>query len=319
MGLFNRYIKEGKGIKKEDVLKGFGFKKFFQLIGDKFWRLCTLNLLYFAVNLPVFGLLAYLSTVGGIRYFAPANVLYQPLHGVMLHGSNPALEALRGVVGVQIESYYPGTVTKILLYIGCLTILTFGIGNAAMTYIQRNFVKDEHTDLGSDFFGCIRRNWKQSILLGIFDLLFAFVAAFDVISYANSNGSFVMLLLFYLTIFLTILYLFMRPYMYIMAVTFDIRFFKIIKNSYILAIAGMKRNLLCGLAAALILFLNFEIYMFVPALGTILLFLMSLSLAWFMQIYGAYPVVKKHMIDPFYTEKSEAELKEGGAVFTDRG
>ena len=318
MGLFNGYIKPGKGVKKNDVSEKFGFKRFFETFGDKFWRIVTLNLLFFLVNCPLFGLFAYLAGVGGTPYQSPVNVMFQPLRGVMLHGENPALNALYGVVGIQVPGSYPSGWTYLLLGIGLLTLLTFGISTAAMTYVQRNFIRREPVDLAEDFFGCIKRNFKQSMVLGLVDVLFLFVVAYDLVSYMYSNQNFGMLILLYLTGFLSIIYLLMRPYMYLMCVTFDLKIKKIIKNSWILAISGIKRNVFCSFLALLVLILNVVVFAFIPSLGVGMLFIFTASIAWFFQIYGAWPVVKRHMIDPFYEEVKVTEGQEE-AVFEDRG
>ncbi len=319
MGFWNRMTRPGKGIRKEDVSKNFGFKRFFSTFGDKFWKLVSLNLLFFVVNIPFFGLFAYLAGVGGVPYPAPTSVLFQPLHGVMLHGENPALNALYGVVGVQVQHSYPSTVTYVLFALGLLSLLTFGLASAAMTYAQRNFVRGEPGDMAENFFSCIKRNWKQSILLGLVDLLFAFVIAFDMISYLYSNQSFGFLFLLYLTAFLFLIYLLMRPYLYLLCVTFDLKIVKIIKNSWILAIAGIRRNLFCGFFSLLVLALNFLVFSFIPSLGVGMLFVFTVSIAWFFQVYGAWPVVKKHMIDPFYEEKILGQGTNEESIFQDRG
>ncbi len=318
MGLFNRYLVPGKGIRKKDVAENFGFKRFFTTFGDKFWRLVTLNLMYFLVNCPIFGLFAYLAGVGGIPYRTPTGVLFQPLYGVMLHGENPAHQALYGVVGTQVEHGYPSAFTYVLLAIGLLTLLTFGLSTASMTYIQRNFIRREPVDLAEDFFLCIKRNFKQSLVLGLVDLGILFVIAFDLVNYLYSGQSFGYLLLFYLTIFLSALYLLMRPYLYLMSVTFDLKLGKIIKNACILTVSALVRNLFCSFLALLVLALNVVVFAFIPSLGVGMLFIFTVSIAWFFQVYGAWPVIKKHMIDPFYEETSEKVPSEE-TIFEDRG
>lgn len=316
MGLLNGFLKPGKGVKKEDVTKTFGFKRFFVTFGDKFWKLVILNLLFFLINSPVFALFAYLAGVGGVPYKTPTNVLFQPLYGVMRHGENHALHTLYGVLGTQMEHRVPSAITNVLLIVGFCLLFTFGIGTAAMTYIQRNFVRREPTDLAEDFFSCIKRNWKQTMLLGLVDILFLFVIAFDLVSYFYANQSFGFLLLLYLTFFLSLVYLLMRPYMYLMSVTFDIKLLKILKNSWILAISGIRRNLFCGFFSLLVLVLNVLVFNFIPSLGVGMLFIFTISIAWFFQVYAAWPVVKKHMIDPFYEEEKEEAVE---VVFQDRG
>lgn len=318
MGLFNTFLKPGKGVTKADTKKTFGLRRFFSTFSDKFWRLVTLNLLFFLVNLPIFGLFARLAVVGGVPYQTPTSVLFQPLAGVMQHTENPAFQALYGVVGIQVEHKAPSTITHILLLIGLLTLVTFGLGTAAMTYVQRNFVKGTPVEMPDDFFLCIKKNWKQAILLGIVDLFFVFVIFFDITSYLYASQSFGMLLLLYASGFISILYLLMRPYMYLMSVTFDIKLSKILKNSWILAVSGIGRNILWSLPALLILILNVLVFNFIPSLGVGMFFIFIVSLAWFFQIYGAWPVLKKHMIDPFY-EETEEEIGDEEAVFQDRG
>ncbi len=320
MGLFNGYIKPGKGVRKKDVAENFGFKRFFTTFVDKFWRIVTLNLLFFLVNCPIFGLFAYLAGVGGTPYMSPSNVGFQTLHGMMLHGNDPGLNSLYGVLGVQVPNSYPSVWTYVLLGVGLLTLLTFGLSSAAMTYILRNFIRREPVDLGEDFFHCIKRNFKQSLVLGFVDIGFLFVIAFDLVSYVYSTQNFGMLLLLYLTGFLSLLYLLMRPYMYLMCVTFDLKISKILKNSWILAISGIGRNLFCSFFSLLVLLLNILVFLFIPSLGVGMLFIFTISIAWFFQVYGAWPVIKCHMIDPFYEEVTVSgnESKEE-AVFEDRG
>lgn len=317
MKLFN-FSKEGKGIKKEAVSKQFGLIRFFGIISDKIWKILTVNIVFLGVNIPIFGIFAYLANVGGVKFFSPSTVLNQPLHGVMLHGNSPFLTALRGVVGVEIETYYPSNLTKAFLILGILTVFTFGIANCGMTYVFKKFVTDDHADIGSDFFHAIKSNFKQGIAVGIIDVFAVFVILFDLVSYKNTTGSFISLIFFYLTIFISLLYLLMRPFIYLILTTFDIKTVKILKNSSILATIGWKRTVPALLVSVLVFVLNYLIYCYVPALGALLFFIISVSVSWFIQIYASFPVMKKYMIDPFYEEKVP-EATEEEAVFTDRG
>ena len=51
MGLFNNYMKEGKGVSKDD--KTPRFILFFQIFFRKFWSFIVINLLYFVFCIPV--------------------------------------------------------------------------------------------------------------------------------------------------------------------------------------------------------------------------------------------------------------------------
>jgi ethanolamine transporter EutH len=156
-----------------------------------------------------------------------------------------------------------------------------------------------------------------TIPLGLLDILVVFMIAYDLIAYVYAGQSFAFLVMMYATVFLSALYLIMRPYLYLMCVTFDIKIRKMFKNALILAVNGLGRNLLCGLAAAVVLLLNVMVFNFIPSLGVAMFFLFTVSISWFFQIYGAWPVLKKHMIDPYYEEAPASQEEE--SVFRDRG
>ena len=146
-----------------------------------------------------------------------------------------------------------------LLFIICsIPVVTFGAAYSAKYYVAMKKIRGEETGTIVPFFKAFKRNFKQSLLLGLVDVGFLFVIAFDVVSYVFSNQNFGMLLLLYLTVFLSAIYLMMRPYMYLMSVTFDLKISKILKNSWILAVSGIGRNLLCSFFVCNISELSYE-------------------------------------------------------------
>ena len=61
LNLFSGYTKDGKEIKKEDVIKNYDFLSFFKLYGRRFIKLIWVNALYIVGNFPIFFLLLALS------------------------------------------------------------------------------------------------------------------------------------------------------------------------------------------------------------------------------------------------------------------
>lgn len=104
-----------------------------------------------------------------------------------------------------------------------------------------------------------------------------------------------------------ILYSFMRTYIYTIMVTFEIGFFKIIKNAAIFAVLGFGRNFMmfccCVILVALTLWLG---TLFVP-LMVISIFMILFSNCTFFSMYAAYPKIKKYMIDPYYSKSEQEE------------
>lgn len=121
---------------------------------------------------------------------------------------------------------------------------------------------------------------------------------------------------FYTSLLLLIIYLMMRNYIYIIAVTFKLSVFKILKNSFIFAFLGFKRNILAfaGILAAIAI--NTAIFVYLPMVGVMLPLLITTATCSFIGAYAAYPVIKKYMITPYYDDEEVSESYD--KVFIDR-
>jgi hypothetical protein len=86
-----------------------------------------------------------------------------------------------------------------------------------------------------------------------------------------------------------------------------------LKNALIFTALGIKRNLMAGLGIVLCVALwaalafiglqyNLGFLIFIPAL-------IMFSLIAFISVYCAYPVIKKHMIDPVVVPESTTEAQ----------
>ena len=108
-----------------------------------------------------------------------------------------------------------------------------------------------------------------------------------------------------------VIYFFMRFYIYLMLVTFDLSIKKILKNALIFTPLGLKRNImgllgilaLTGANVALFLALiNFNI-----AIPLILPAVYYLSFTAFTSAYAAYPIIDRYMIEPYKNLDDEDE------------
>jgi hypothetical protein len=96
----------------------------------------------------------------------------------------------------------------------------------------------------------------------------------------------------------------------------------LIKNAFILALLGIKRNFVAVLGIAVFTLIIVVIFMYWPQMGMILPFFFIISNGGFMACFAAYPNVKKHMIDPYYEDKPHTDEKlviEDEPIFIDRG
>ncbi len=322
----------GKGISKEEAAKPKTIGRFFRYFSANFNMMFALNIFMFLGNFPIlFGLFALTGNLN-IHSSAPASSLFGPIYGVITAGDvkNPVSAALMGVHGVQAEVTMMTTATKVFFGLTLLIVFTFGIVNACIAYVMRNIVKGDSTTLISDIKYCIKRNWKQALLLGIIDLIMIAVIIYDLMFFFIGGTGGVASFLFGAMLIVAMLYIMMRNYMYILLVTFDLPIRKILKNSFIFSLLGFKRNIVAFLGGLAVWVLDYMIMTVIFPVGLVLPVIFLVSLTTFMGIYAAYPKIKEVMIDPYYVsddvgakertedgDEGEDELPE--PIFKDRG
>ena len=322
----------GKGITKEEAAKPKTIGRFFRYFSTNFNMMFALNIFVFLGNFPIlFGLFALTGNLN-INTTAPSSSLFAPIYGAITAGevNNPVSAALMGVHGVQTQVSMMTPITKVFFALTLLAVFTFGIVNACIAYVMRNIVKGDSTTLISDIKYCVKRNWKQALLLGIIDIVMIAVIAYDVMFFFLSGSGIVASFLFGMMLIVAMLYVMMRNYMYILLVTFDLPIRKILKNSFIFALLGFKRNIVAFLGGALVWVLDYMIMTVMFPIGLVLPVIFLVSLTTFMGIYAAYPKIKEVMIDPYYVsddvgakertedgDDEEEELPE--PIFKDRG
>lgn len=222
-------------------------------------------------------------------------------------GFSPCDAGSFGIHGAMSTIYAPTAVTYVLYGLAALFIVTFGPVNAACTYIIKNLVKGEPVFLWQDFKSTIKTSWKQSLPLGILDLLMIGMSSWSLYNYYfNYSRYFV---LFYCMLLVIMLYSFMRFYMYTIMVTFDLSLPKIIKNAAIFSLLGFGRNFVMLLGIVVLILLTFSLASIFVPLGVIIVFMILFSTCAYMGMYAAYPKIKKFMIDPYYPEKGNEELE----------
>ena len=304
--IWRSILKDGKGVDKKDVIVGYSLKNLFRLYFRRLSNLVTINLFYIFGNFPA--LFLFLAISGYFSHLSsePTSPFFPVIYGIKTAGGkSPVLEALFGAWGGMAETAAPTTVTYILLGIGALFIITFGLVNVGCTYLLRETVRGEHIFIFDDFFSAIKNNFGKGLLFGIIDCILLFACGYSVVwYYANYKTYYIM---FFCALFMTAVYLFFRVYMYIMIVTFDIKFTKMIKNSFIFSILNLGKNLLALLACLAICFIAFMASNLFMPIGIIFAMLLLFSTMTYIAIYAGYPKVEKLMIEPYYKEDPDKD------------
>ena len=213
MGIFNSYLKPGKGITREDALK----RNYFEILWRKLSKVFTVNLLYFACNIVFFGAALFLAS-----------------------GLLPSDENMAELENYIISLSQGKTFLPILPF---LPFMFIGPATAGLTYVSGCFARQEYTFLVSDFFEHAKKNFRQGILASIIItvVLYTFLNAF-VFYYFNypANRSMILVL------FMLLGYIFITAtfYVYPLIVTFEMKLSAVFKNSILFALSNLPWNLL---------------------------------------------------------------------------
>ncbi len=302
-----RLDKDGRGVSKSAKDMQPGFKRFFRTYFDSFGKIVSTNIIMVLGNFPLFFLIMNLSGYFKTELTLPMSDLFQNLGGHYLGGNvTPYHMTLFALEGMQSHVLYDTTVNYVFYAISALALFTFGIVNVGCAYILRNIASGEPVFVWHDFKYAVKRNYKQALPFGIIDAIICIVLGFNIFSLLTSTDKFFLSVMFWSNVVIAIVYFFMRYYVYVQMVTFKLTIFKIIKNSLLFSLIGLKRNFmaLIGIILGVILELMF---LFVTG-GVLIPFAIAAPLAVlfstfaYMKVYASYFKIKEVMIDPYYAE-----------------
>ena len=304
---FNRYSLDGKGVEKDEpkILENPGLANFFKFYWRKLGKLLSINLLMVFGNFPIFFYFIYKAGYFGVESSAPYYQVFAPLYGVEMMKDSPVTAALYGIFGIQVPISANTGTTLIFLALTALLFFTFGPVNVGITYVCRNLLKEEPVFLMQDFFYAIKKNFRQGLILGMLDLAAILLLAYDVSYFLKNLTSTAMYIMFYISLLMFVLFFMMRFYIYHILITFDLSIFKILKNSLIFSLLGIKRNLMGLLGFVIVLAFNYFMFGTYIPIGIILPFIIVPATLMLIETYTAYPKIKEYMIDPYYSDNEE--------------
>lgn len=302
--------REGKGVYVQEDRKP-NLKFFFILTKRKFTQLLQLNLMMLFMILPLLVILGiYLL---GTKTPTISDPLFVPLQGIETIAPSPSLSPLADLMGIQIglPVLNPASMITIIAMVLFLAI-TWGWQNVGAAYVLRGLFRGDPVFVFSDYFHAIRRNFKQGFFLGLVDFICSAVLIIDFIFFFYRTGSFGNDLMYFMIFAMILIFMVMRFYLYQLLITFDLSVFKIIKNSLIFAVLGVKRNIMAILGILFLLaFHIFLIILLVPmgiSIPLVLPFVYIISLLAFISVYAAYPIIDRYMIAPYVEPENEESV-----------
>ena len=196
---------------------------------------------------------------------------------------------------------------NIITFLFCIPVVTIGPALAGMTKVLRNFTLEKNSFIMHDFWKGFKQNWKQSLPVGLLDVLFTVSAMAALKVYPDlytNTGSAVYIVLCVISISFALTVLMMNFYIMPMIVATNLNFANIIKNAFYLTCIALKKNIITLLIVAAVgLILYVSVILHVTT--AIIIPFWPISFIGFVIIFNSYPQIQKYVIDPYYEERGE--------------
>jgi uncharacterized membrane protein YesL len=180
-----------------------------------------------------------------------------------------------------------------------------------LTFVTRNYAREEHAFIFSDFKDAVRNNWAAFLADGAVCYAVFLVLSVSIPYYwRNGAGNLLSVAATAICVVIALLFLFSQYYVPVMIVTFDLKFGQILKNSFIFAILGLWRNFLITFLLGILVVLLYvsQIMPLTILLAVTFAVFLLFSYCSFLINFAVYPLVDKMMIKPY----EEKHRKNGG-------
>lgn len=227
------YGKSGKGDYKKNDLPKNRRQLFFEMLRTRFSALFKINLMTALAFVPLMYVLGSLIS---------QTLSLMSLILTVEKGLEVITDEMRLLYDNRADALYSLIFRAFLYLIPAITIT--GPVQAGLAYITRNWARDEHSFLFSDFKDTVKQNWKQSLVVSFITGLVPIVMLVCWRFYGNLAKDQV----FYtipqvLTLSLGVIWFLALSFIYPMIVSYDSKLGSILKNSLLLAIGKLPQTI----------------------------------------------------------------------------
>lgn len=235
------YGKSGKGDYTPENLPTNRWQLFWEMLRVRLSALVRLNLMYVLPWLPTMIVLM----IGALSFLTSLNNMVDSGEVIAVG------ELLGGVVA-----------PTLLLLVPCITIT--GPFTSGVCYVTRNWARDEHAFIWSDFKDAVKENWKQSIVISFITSLvplMLYVCWNFYGSMANDNAFMVVPQV--LTMMIGLMWCLGVTYFHPLIVSYRLRMRDVIRNGLLLAVARLPMSIGLRLLHALPVIICVALMLFV--------------------------------------------------------
>ena len=129
----------------------------------------------------------------------------------------------------------------LLLLIPCLAIT--GPFTAGLSYITRNWARDEHAFIWTDFKDAVKANWKQSLVLSVITSILPIAAYVGWRFYGQmAQNNMIMMVPQVLVVLVGLIWSISITYMHPLVVTYELKTKDVIRNGLLLGVARLPMS-----------------------------------------------------------------------------
>lgn len=248
----------------------------------------------------------------------------------------PKKRAFFAFLEIYGRKFWKLAIAGLLWTVVSLPIVTRGWADAGLTRITRSFSREKHAFLKEDFFESIKKNRRDSLIIGIINLVVTGILIFnlaltlpkvipglmylfqwtaeDIAAIGELSMLETIVLLLSLAGYVT--FTWMKYYIPFLMITFKLSIKQVYKNAFLFAGANMKINLLVSAVLIAVYGLLGGVVLFTAAtdfnvlvLSVVLALCVSVVPAFrsFLIQFSIFPAIKRLIIDPYYEANPDAD------------
>ena len=170
---------------------------------------------------------------------------------------------LNAEAGVSADDIIGLMNTWLMVMIPCIAIT--GPFNAGVTYVLRNWARDEHSFVLSDFKDALKANWKQALVISLIDGVMPFLVVTCWRFYSGMlSRSMIFILPAALTLLMGVTWTLASMLAYPMLITYQLKTLDVIRNSVLMTVAKLPFALLIKLATLIVPALAYGLMALIP-------------------------------------------------------
>ncbi|NLZ70714.1 MAG: YesL family protein [Clostridiaceae bacterium] len=307
------YAKEGPGVDPNEPPKG-PIATFFIVLGRKFWKIITVNLMYIIGNLPMLVISFFATGFLFIGWLFP-NFTPELIRQVLSFSEG----SVQGMNSEELEQ----AMATLFLYLNVVISFTLtgmgwivvGPSQAGLTYIMRNYAREEHAFLWMDFRDTFKENWKQSTVHSLLSLLMVFLIMFSAYFYRfhMPGGTFSFILQGMLLV-VALIATSMQLYAYQMMITIDLPMKGVWKNSLLFSVFRLPFNLIIVILELVILAVIPMLLLIYLQPGPLIVFFYYLFFAFGVNLLMVNTFTNRQIMRFIITPMKEREAEEAAAL-----